>query len=87
MLNEHSAVCVINACKSSQKDRQVLQVMNIRIDMGAWMGLLGAGGLGVILLELFGSLTYTHTCTVFLILIASVCLVNMVSSWLRWRLV
>jgi hypothetical protein len=42
MSNEQLAIRVINACKSFQKDRQALQAIDVRIDKGECVGLLGA---------------------------------------------
>ena len=46
MSNEQLAIRVINACKSFQKDRQALQAIDVRIEKGECVGLLGASGSG-----------------------------------------
>lgn len=51
------------------------------------VGMVGAGGIGVILFEVIRSFEYAQTCAVLLILIVTVSLIDMVSSWLRQRLI
>lgn len=51
------------------------------------VGMVGAGGIGVILFEVIRSFEYAQTCAVLLILIVTVSLIDMVSSWLRQRFI
>jgi len=87
MSNEQLVIRVIKACKSLQKDRQALQAIDARFDKSEWGGLLGAGGIGVILFEVNRSFEFAQTCAVLLMLIVTVSLIDMVSSWLRQRFV
>jgi phosphonate transport system permease protein len=51
------------------------------------VGMVGAGGIGVILFEVIRSFEYAQTCAVLLILIVTVSLIDMLSSWLRQRFI
>jgi phosphonate transport system permease protein len=51
------------------------------------VGMVGAGGIGVILFEVIRSFEYAQTCAVLLMLIVTVSLIDMVSSWLRQRFI
>ena len=47
------------------------------------VGMVGAGGIGVILYEVIRSFQYAQTCAVLIILIASVTLIDVISAYLR----
>lgn len=47
------------------------------------VGMVGAGGIGVILYEVIRGFQYPQTCAVLIILIATVTLIDLLSSWLR----
>jgi phosphonate transport system permease protein len=49
------------------------------------VGMVGAGGIGVILFEVIRSFEYAQTCAVLLMLIVTVSFIDLVSSWLRQR--
>lgn len=49
------------------------------------VGMVGAGGIGVVLFEVIRSFEYAQTCAVLLMLIAVVTLIDLASSWLRQR--
>jgi phosphonate transport system permease protein len=51
------------------------------------VGMVGAGGIGVILFEVIRSFEYAQTCAVLLMLIVTVSLIDMGSSWLRQRFI
>lgn len=51
------------------------------------VGMVGAGGIGVILFEVIRSFEYAQTCAVLLMLIVTVSLIDLVSSWLRQRFI
>jgi phosphonate transport system permease protein len=51
------------------------------------VGMVGAGGIGVVLFEVIRSFQYGHTCAVLLILIFTVSLIDLASAWLRKRLI
>jgi phosphonate transport system permease protein len=51
------------------------------------VGMVGAGGIGVVLYEVIRGFQYAQTCAVLLILIASVTLIDVVSARLRQRLI
>jgi phosphonate transport system permease protein len=48
--------------------------------------MVGAGGIGVVLYEVISSFEYAHTSAVLLILIVSVTRIDMVSAWIRGRI-
>jgi phosphonate transport system permease protein len=50
------------------------------------VGMVGAGGIGVVLYEVISSFEYAHTSAVLLILIVSVTSIDMVSAWIRGRI-
>jgi phosphonate transport system permease protein len=49
--------------------------------------MVGAGGIGVVLFEVIRGFQYAQTCAVLIILIATVSLIDMLSAWLRRRLI
>lgn len=51
------------------------------------VGMVGAGGIGVILFEVIRSFEYGQTCAVLLMLIVTVSLIDLASSWLRQRFI
>jgi len=51
------------------------------------VGMVGAGGIGVVLYEVIRGFQYAQTCAVLLILVVSVTLIDMVSARLRERLI
>ncbi len=51
------------------------------------VGMVGAGGIGVILFEVIRSFEYGQTCAVLLMLIVTVSFIDLVSSWLRQRFI
>jgi phosphonate transport system permease protein len=51
------------------------------------VGMVGAGGIGVVLYEVIRSFQYAHTCAVLLILVACVTLIDLASAWMRKRLI
>jgi phosphonate transport system permease protein len=51
------------------------------------VGMVGAGGIGVVLFEVIRGFQYAHTCAVLLILIVTVSLIDLASAWLRKRLI
>ena len=51
------------------------------------VGMVGAGGIGVVLYEVIRGFQYAQTCAVLLILVASVTLIDVVSAQLRKRVI
>jgi phosphonate transport system permease protein len=51
------------------------------------VGMVGAGGIGVVLFEVIRSFQYAQTCAVLLILVVTVSLIDLLSAWLRRRLI
>lgn len=51
------------------------------------VGMVGAGGIGVVLFEVIRGFEYAQTCAVLLILIVTVSLIDLLSSWLRQRFI
>lgn len=51
------------------------------------VGMVGAGGIGVILFEVIRSFEYGQTCAVLLMLIVTVSFIDLMSSWLRKRFI
>jgi phosphonate transport system permease protein len=51
------------------------------------VGMVGAGGIGVILYEVIRGFQYAQTCAVLLMLIVSVSLIDVFSAWLRNRFI
>ena len=51
------------------------------------VGMVGAGGIGVVLFEVIRGFQYAQTCAVLLILIITVTLIDLASSWLRQRFI
>jgi phosphonate transport system permease protein len=47
------------------------------------VGMVGAGGIGVILYEVIRGFQYQQTCAVLIILIATVTIIDLISSYLR----
>ena len=47
------------------------------------VGMVGAGGIGVILYEVMRGFQYSQTCAVLIILIATVTIIDLISSYLR----
>ncbi len=51
------------------------------------VGMVGAGGIGVVLFEVIRGFQYAQTCAVLIILILTVSLIDLLSSWLRQRFI
>jgi phosphonate transport system permease protein len=51
------------------------------------VGMVGAGGIGVVLFEVIRSFQYGQTCAVLILLIVTVSVIDVVSSWLRQRFI
>lgn len=51
------------------------------------VGMVGAGGIGVVLYEVIRGFQYAQTCAVLIILVASVTVIDMASAWLRRRFI
>jgi phosphonate transport system permease protein len=51
------------------------------------VGMVGAGGIGVVLYEVIRSFQYAQTCAVLLILVASVTMIDVASAWMRKRVI
>ena len=51
------------------------------------VGMVGAGGIGVVLFEVIRGFQYTQTCAVLIILIVTVSLIDLFSAWLRKRFI
>jgi phosphonate transport system permease protein len=51
------------------------------------VGMVGAGGIGVVLFEVIRSFQYAQTCALLIILVATVTLLDLSSAWLRQRLI
>jgi phosphonate transport system permease protein len=51
------------------------------------VGMVGAGGIGVVLFEVIRGFQYAQTCAVLIILIVTVSLIDMFSAWMRRRLI
>jgi phosphonate transport system permease protein len=49
------------------------------------VGMVGAGGIGVVLFEVIRGFQYAQTCAVLLILVLTVSLIDLASAWLRKR--
>lgn len=51
------------------------------------VGMVGAGGIGVVLFEVIRGFQYAQTCAVLITLVLAVSLIDMASAWLRKRLI
>jgi phosphonate transport system permease protein len=51
------------------------------------VGMVGAGGIGVVLYEVIRSFQYAQTCAVLLMLVVTVSLIDVFSAWLRNRFI
>ena len=51
------------------------------------VGMVGAGGIGVVLYEVIRSFQYAQTCAVLLMLVVTVTLIDVFSAWLRSRFI
>ncbi len=51
------------------------------------VGMVGAGGIGVVLFEVIRGFQYAQTCAVLIILVLSVSLIDLLSAWLRRRFI
>jgi phosphonate transport system permease protein len=51
------------------------------------VGMVGAGGIGVVLYEVIRGFQYAQTCAVLLILVVSVTLIDVASAWMRKRVI
>jgi phosphonate transport system permease protein len=51
------------------------------------VGMVGAGGIGVVLYEVIRSFEYAQTCAVLLMLVVTVTLIDVFSAWLRNRFI
>jgi phosphonate transport system permease protein len=51
------------------------------------VGMVGAGGIGVVLFEVIRGFQYAQTCAVLIILVATVTAIDMGSAWLRKRFI
>lgn len=51
------------------------------------VGMVGAGGIGVVLYEVIRSFQYAQTCAVLLLLVLTVTLIDVFSAWLRQRFI
>ena len=51
------------------------------------VGMVGAGGIGVVLYKVIRSFQYAQTCAVLLILVISVTAIDVGSAWLRKRVI
>jgi phosphonate transport system permease protein len=51
------------------------------------VGMVGAGGIGVVLFEAIRGFQYAQTCALLVMLVASVTLIDMASAWLRRRFI
>lgn len=51
------------------------------------VGMVGAGGIGVVLFEVIRGFQYGQTCAVLILLVVTVSLIDMVSAWLRQRFI
>lgn len=51
------------------------------------VGMVGAGGIGVVLYEVIRSFQYAQTCAVLIILVLCVTLIDLASAWLRKRFI
>jgi len=51
------------------------------------VGMVGAGGIGVVLFEVIRSFQYSQTCAVLIILVATVSLIDLASAWVRGRFI
>lgn len=51
------------------------------------VGMVGAGGIGVVLYEVIRSFQYSQTCALLIILVLTVTLIDVSSAWLRQRFI
>jgi len=51
------------------------------------VGMVGAGGIGVVLYEVIRGFQYAQTCAVLILLVACVTLIDLASAWLRKRVI
>jgi phosphonate transport system permease protein len=51
------------------------------------VGMVGAGGIGVVLYEVIRGFQYAQTCAVLILLVLTVSLIDLASAWLRKRLI
>ncbi|NCV89639.1 MAG: ABC transporter permease subunit, partial [Betaproteobacteria bacterium] len=51
------------------------------------VGMVGAGGIGVVVYEVIRGFQYAQTCAVLIIIVLSVSLIDVFSAWLRSRVI
>ena len=51
------------------------------------VGMVGAGGIGVVVYEVIRGFQYAQTCAVLIIIVVSVSIIDLISSWLRAKVI
>jgi phosphonate transport system permease protein len=51
------------------------------------VGMVGAGGIGVVVYEVIRGFQYAQTCAVLIIIVISVSIIDLISSWLRAKVI
>jgi len=51
------------------------------------VGMVGAGGIGVVVYEVIRGFQYAQTCAVLIIIVVSVSMIDLISSWLRSKVI
>jgi phosphonate transport system permease protein len=49
--------------------------------------MVGAGGIGVVVYEVIRGFQYAQTCAVLIIIVVSVSIIDLISSWLRAKVI
>jgi phosphonate transport system permease protein len=49
--------------------------------------MVGAGGIGVVVYEVIRGFQYAQTCAVLIIIVVSVSIIDLISSWLRSKVI
>jgi phosphonate transport system permease protein len=49
--------------------------------------MVGAGGIGVVVYEVIRGFQYAQTCAVLIIIVISVSIIDLISSWLRAKVI
>lgn len=66
---------------------QVLPLFESNVRSASVVGMVGAGGIGVVLWEIIRGFQYAETCAVMIIIVVSVSIIDLISARIRKALV